>query len=252
MEDLGTLPDRQLSEAHAINNSGEVVGGSFNLVAVPFFGQEERGKHAFIWRESTGMEDLNVLLPPNSGWELIGAQDINDSGQILCEGFHTGPDNARERRLCVLTPRRHYLYAPGQNAASLSTPLRGRHPPHSTGTARSQWHAPPKDAAVTYRRASTDKLHIRKGTKAVSSAAVPSSRWCPPLCSNRAATRVNLRKCWEKLQRTNAAVCRHFASSGKLQQTIVLPHKSCMLVNKSGLAAASEVSAVLVARICSL
>ena len=104
MEELGTLPDRQLSEAHAINNSGEVVGGSFNLVAVPFFGQEERGKHAFIWRESTGMEDLNVLLPPNSGWELIGAQDINDSGQILCEGFHTGPDNARERRLCVLTP----------------------------------------------------------------------------------------------------------------------------------------------------
>ncbi len=50
------------------------------------------------------MEDLNVLLPPNSGWELIRAQDINDSGQILCEGFHTGSDNARERRLCVLTP----------------------------------------------------------------------------------------------------------------------------------------------------
>ena len=74
--------------------------------------------------------------------------------------------------------------APGQNSASLSTPLRGRRPPHSTGTARSQWHAPPKGAAVTYRRAPTDKPYTRKETKAVSSAAAPSSRWCSPSCSN--------------------------------------------------------------------
>jgi len=92
---LRELPDRRLSEAHAINDSRRVVGSATT----------PGDRHAFLWSESTGMEDLNVLLPPNSGWELIGAEDINDSGQILCEGFHTGPDdNARERRLCVLTP----------------------------------------------------------------------------------------------------------------------------------------------------
>ena len=105
MQDLGTLPDHQSSEAHAINNSGEVVGGSFS----PHSGEseeesEERSKHAFIWSESTGMQDLNDLIPPDSGWALLRAHDNNESGQILCEGIHTtGPDNAKERRLCVLT-----------------------------------------------------------------------------------------------------------------------------------------------------
>jgi hypothetical protein len=42
------------------------------------------------------------------------------------------------------------------------------------------------------------------------------------LCSNRAATRVNILKCWEKCQRRNTAICRHFARSRSLQQTITL------------------------------
>jgi hypothetical protein len=38
-----------------------------------------------------------------------------------------------------------------------------------------------------------------------------------------AATRVNLPKCQEKRQRRNAAMCRHFASSRTLRQTIRPP-----------------------------
>jgi probable HAF family extracellular repeat protein len=100
MEDLGTLPDHRFSVANAINNSGQVVGGSFSPDSEE---SQEGSKHAFVWSPSTGMEDLNVLLPPDSGWELIEAHDINESGQILCRGLHTGPDDAQERRLCVLT-----------------------------------------------------------------------------------------------------------------------------------------------------
>ena len=39
------------------------------------------------------------------------------------------------------------------------------------------------------------------------------------LCSNRAATRVNLLKSWELRRRRNTAVCGKFASSRNLQQT---------------------------------
>jgi hypothetical protein len=42
------------------------------------------------------------------------------------------------------------------------------------------------------------------------------------LCSNRAATWINLLKCWEKCQSRNSAICGSFASSRDLQQTIVL------------------------------
>ncbi len=43
------------------------------------------------------------------------------------------------------------------------------------------------------------------------------------VCSNRAATRVNILKCREKRYRPNASICRYFVSSRNLQQTITLP-----------------------------
>jgi hypothetical protein len=33
---------------------------------------------------------LNSLLPSNSGWELLDAYGINDSGQITGEGLYNG------------------------------------------------------------------------------------------------------------------------------------------------------------------
>jgi len=43
------------------------------------------------------------------------------------------------------------------------------------------------------------------------------------MCSNRAATRVNILKTWEKHHSWNTLICRYFANSRNPQQTIVLP-----------------------------
>jgi hypothetical protein len=36
------------------------------------------------------MWDLNDLIPPDSGWNLMEAHDINDAGEIVGFGFHEG------------------------------------------------------------------------------------------------------------------------------------------------------------------
>lgn len=73
MRDLGTLPQMR-SIAYAINNFGYVVGESV----------QENGMsgRAFLWTKSTGMVDLNTLISPDSGWELVVATGINVWGQI--------------------------------------------------------------------------------------------------------------------------------------------------------------------------
>ena len=80
MRDLGSLGGCDVlgTEAMAISNNGVVVGDCH--------GQ----RHAFRWTEAEGMIDLNTLLPPNSGWVLWGADDVNDKGQITGLGLHNG------------------------------------------------------------------------------------------------------------------------------------------------------------------
>jgi hypothetical protein len=34
------------------------------------------------------MTDLNSLIPPDSGWDLVSAVAVNDIGQIAGYGFH--------------------------------------------------------------------------------------------------------------------------------------------------------------------
>ena len=71
----------------AINNLGVVVGRI----------DVSNGYHAFI---STGkLQDLNKLIPKNSGWVLSEARGINDAGQISGYGFHNG-----QERAFLLTP----------------------------------------------------------------------------------------------------------------------------------------------------
>ena len=81
MRDLGTLPGRTESEAHAINNQGQVVGVSSNY--------ETRvgsvNVRSFLWQAGQ-MIDLNTLIDPAVGWEILEAVDINDQGQIACNG----------------------------------------------------------------------------------------------------------------------------------------------------------------------
>jgi probable HAF family extracellular repeat protein len=67
MADLGTLGGSS-SYATAINDSGQVVGGT--------------GGHAFLY-DNGKMVDLNTLISSGSGWVLESATAINDSGQIV-------------------------------------------------------------------------------------------------------------------------------------------------------------------------
>ena len=45
---------------------------------------------ALIYSDADGLVDLNHFVPPNSGWELIAANGLNDSGAIVGTGFVDG------------------------------------------------------------------------------------------------------------------------------------------------------------------
>jgi len=75
-ECLGVLPGLGWSSAFALNDAGQVVGWS--------------GFAAFIWSRETGMQDLNQLIPSNSGWTLSIANAINVLGQITGQGTING------------------------------------------------------------------------------------------------------------------------------------------------------------------
>jgi probable HAF family extracellular repeat protein len=69
MTDIGVLPGDTLSEALDVNDQGQVVG-----VSIPSF-------HAFIY-ENNKLRDLNALMPKGSPLLLIGANGINERGEI--------------------------------------------------------------------------------------------------------------------------------------------------------------------------
>ncbi|MEJ7637376.1 MAG: PEP-CTERM sorting domain-containing protein [Singulisphaera sp.] len=88
---LGTLPGGTSggSMAVAINDLGQVVGHSSSAL----------GSRAFLY-EGGVMLDLNDLTPPDAGWILHDAVDINDKGQILVKGGR----NTGGSRALLLTP----------------------------------------------------------------------------------------------------------------------------------------------------
>jgi probable HAF family extracellular repeat protein len=72
MQDLGTLPGDVASQGLWINDSGVVVGPSFDAAG---------NLRAFIWQNYT-MTDLNTLVPADSPLYLLFAGSINSSGEI--------------------------------------------------------------------------------------------------------------------------------------------------------------------------
>jgi probable HAF family extracellular repeat protein len=84
VEDLGTLTPSAFSSAYGINNKMQVVG-SVTGSSFP---------RAFVWSSTTGMLDLNNLIPQNSGWFLEYAFAINDHGQIAGQGTFNGETHA--------------------------------------------------------------------------------------------------------------------------------------------------------------
>jgi probable HAF family extracellular repeat protein len=79
MTDIGALGTGH-TQAHGINDSGHVVGWSYN----------QGGRDvAFIWKDGV-MTDLNTLIDQNSGWVLRVAYAINNHGQIVGIGDFAG------------------------------------------------------------------------------------------------------------------------------------------------------------------
>jgi probable HAF family extracellular repeat protein len=88
MHDLGTLGGSD-SQARGINSAGDVVGNANSLT----FG------HAALWKHGGEIVDLNSVIAPASGWELLSAAAINDVGQITGQGKING-----EYHAFLLTP----------------------------------------------------------------------------------------------------------------------------------------------------
>jgi len=107
ISDLGTLSGDTYSSATAINLFGLIIGSSGNTVSAstepgagfPSGPLEVIGR-PFIWSHTTGMRDLNSLIPENSGWVLQTATDINVWGQVVGQGAHNGQPHGY-----MLTPR---------------------------------------------------------------------------------------------------------------------------------------------------
>ena len=74
----------------AINDAGVIVGTTYGVDASgnPF-------THAFIYQGGT-FQDLDTLIPANSGWQLTDAVGINTDGRILVDATNTttGQDHA--------------------------------------------------------------------------------------------------------------------------------------------------------------
>jgi len=90
LTDLGTLGGSN-SDAYGINDAGDIVGSSRisnNSLA------------AFIYSDGT-IINLNTLISPAFGWNLIEAFDINNAGQIV--GYGGGP-NGLDYFLLTPTP----------------------------------------------------------------------------------------------------------------------------------------------------
>jgi probable HAF family extracellular repeat protein len=79
MQDLGDLGGTYATYANGINNSGQVVGSSYT---------SDGEQHAFLYDSSNGMQDLNDLIPADSGWTIDTATAINSDGKIAAHGYY--------------------------------------------------------------------------------------------------------------------------------------------------------------------
>lgn len=85
MTDLGALPGETYSSSADINALGQVVGWSAPADLGMYRG--------FLWSDGV-MQDLNTLIPADSGWQISFASGVNDFGQIVGVGVRNGQSHA--------------------------------------------------------------------------------------------------------------------------------------------------------------
>ncbi len=93
---LNPLDGDLYSRARDIDESGRAVGWSRGIS-----GNEAEQFSATLWEDGK-VTDLNDLIPADSGWKLIDAYAINESGRIVGSAFKAG--NESQLRAFLLTP----------------------------------------------------------------------------------------------------------------------------------------------------
>jgi len=83
VHDLGTLGG-SASSARGINAEGLIVGGALL--------ENDSAHHGFVF-ENGRMHDLNDLIVPEDGWEIIHALGINNAGDIIAIAHRDGEDH---------------------------------------------------------------------------------------------------------------------------------------------------------------
>jgi hypothetical protein len=76
-----------------------VVGATVDPDREPHGNRVTRSDRALLWQDGTVL-DLNDLGLIGQGWVLGSANDINDAGQIVANGYR-----GEQRRAFLLTPR---------------------------------------------------------------------------------------------------------------------------------------------------
>lgn len=92
IQDLGTVPGDECSQGWALDSNDTVVG-----ISLPY-PCDFSVAHAFIW-ERGSMADLNTLVAPHPGLQLVYAQGINDAGEIVGIGVPPGVSPADVEQL---------------------------------------------------------------------------------------------------------------------------------------------------------
>ncbi len=96
MMDLGTLGGH-FSEGYGISSVGDVVGYSTTV--------NDNAQKAFLWQSATGLQDLNTLIDPASGWTLLEAHGISEDGtHITGIGILNGERHAFLLTAAAVTP----------------------------------------------------------------------------------------------------------------------------------------------------
>jgi probable HAF family extracellular repeat protein len=86
LHDLGILPGHAWGEALGMNDGSDIVGYSASHEGAP-------NAEAFLYTRGM-LTNLNSLIPPDTGWTLAEAHDINSSGQIAGWGSVSGRTHA--------------------------------------------------------------------------------------------------------------------------------------------------------------